>query len=258
MLVASIQRAAWTLKPHGRSVRVTTNPSTPDELAPEDAARLSEEPLCILVENRFSDGAFVKRIVKELDRSLHELWGLYSKPVRIDGPGGKGQMSQEVERRARGIRYRPRLVAVIDSDRRNPGASASKDARRLRRVCCKLNLPCWILTKREAENYLPRILLNARPNVGAQHHTLVNAWDRLADDQKNFLDMKFGLRKASSVPEHQLFAGLSSADRKILQYGFGENVDACWNLWNVPAKSELTIRGQGDLELGIELIRSEV
>ena len=47
LLVASIQRSAWTLDPHGRSVRVTASPSAPDELMPEDAAQLAAEPLCI-------------------------------------------------------------------------------------------------------------------------------------------------------------------------------------------------------------------
>jgi len=73
VLVASIQREAWTSAPHERSVRVTAVSRAADELTPQDALRLADEPLCILVENRFSDGAFVKRVVKELDQSLHTL-----------------------------------------------------------------------------------------------------------------------------------------------------------------------------------------
>ena len=65
LLVASIQRGAWTLAPHERRVRVTACPGAADELKPEDAARFAEEPLVILVENRDSDGAFVKRVVRE-------------------------------------------------------------------------------------------------------------------------------------------------------------------------------------------------
>ena len=58
MLVASTSRDAWTFTPHGRSVRITARPLACDELTPEHASRLTEEPLCILVENRFSDGSF--------------------------------------------------------------------------------------------------------------------------------------------------------------------------------------------------------
>lgn len=257
MLVASIQRAAWTLEPHGRSVRVTTSPSTPDELTPEDATRLAEEPLCILVENRFSDGAFVRRVVKELDESLHRLWGSPGKPVRIDSPGGTGQMSRVVEHRAQGTPHRPRLVAIVDSDRRAPDGPPSRDARNLCRICVQRNLPCWILAKREAENYLPRILLSARQDTGADHRQLVDAWNRLTDDQKNLFDMKGGLPATLSAAERKLFNGLSPADRDTLSNGFGPKVHECWTLWNVQAKQELVIRGQGDLERGIALIRSE-
>ena len=258
MLVASIQRAAWTIEPHGRSVRVTAAPRAADELKPEDAVRLAEEPLCILVENRFSDGAFVTRVVKELDESLHTLWELPGEPVRVDGPGGKGQMQREVQRRTHGMSYRPRLVVIVDSDREAPGTNPSKEARRLHRMCIQHSLPCWILAKREAENYLPRILLSARPNVGADYRRRVDAWDRLTDDQKNFFDMKCGLPPILSPAEQSLFAGLSSTDRATLFHGFGPNVPVCWTVSTEPVKAELSIRGQGDLERGIDLIRSEV
>ena len=244
--------------PHERSVRVTTNPEAADELTPEEAVRLAEEPLWILVENRFSDGVFVKRVVKELDQSLHKLWQLSTRPIRIDSVGGKGQMPQEVTRRLRGKPYRPRLVAIIDSDRTAPGSAASREALRLQDTCNQYNLPCWVLAKREAENYLPLILLSAQPSARAYHQQRVAAWERLTDDQKNFFDMKQGFRTASSGDDPRLFDGLSADDRAILNSGFGSNLDKCWKLWNLPAKKELINRGQGDLEHGISLIRREV
>ena len=258
MLVASVQRSAWSLAPHGRSVRVTTHPCTPDELTPEDALRLAEEPLCILVENRISDGPFVERIVEELDKSLHDLWKRPGNPVRIDSVGGKGQMRQEVERRTSCKPYRPRLVAIVDSDRKSPGANPSPDARLLLRDCEKRDLPCWILAKREAENYLPRILLLARQDAGEDHERRGEAWDRLNDDQKNFLNMKCGLPGDPSQVEQELFGGLSQVDRKILSNGFGPKVHKCWTLGKVSVKAELILRGQEDLEHGLELIRGEV
>ena len=258
LLVASIQRSAWTLAPHGRSVRVTTHPRTPKELTPENAFQLADEPLCILVENRFSDGPFVERVVKELDESLRILWDQPRAPIRIDSVGGKGQMPQEVERRTSGKPYRPRLVAMVDSDRKSPDADASRNARRLLRACEKWKLPCWILAKREAENYLPRVLLLARQDVGEDHERRIDAWGRLNDDQKNFFDMKHGLPGVLSNVEQKLFGGLSPADRAVLSGGFGRNVDKCWTLRNVSAKKELVARGQGDLEHGLDLIRREV
>ena len=258
MLVASTQRGAWTLAPHGRRVRVTACPVAADELRPEDATHFAEEPFVILVENRDSDGAFVKRVVRELDKSLHGLWRRPGDPIRFDSLGGAGQMPEEVERRTQGKPYRPRLVAIIDSDRKGPNDTDSPAARALRRQCEKRSVPCWVLAKREAENYLPRILLNERQDVGAEHARLVEAWDRLNDDQKNFFDMKNGLPAAPSAIERALFDGLSRTDRPILSRGYGPNVYTCWTLWKVQAKTALLRRGQGDLERGIELIRGEV
>ena len=220
---------------------------------------MADEPLVILVENRDSDGAFVERVVIELDKSLHSLWRREGEPIRFDSVGGAGQMPQEVERRARAVPYRPRLVAVIDSDRKGPGDSESEHARRLRETCDRHGLPCWVLAKREAENYLPRVLLSGRPNAGAGHESRVEAWERLNDDQKDFFDMKSGLPEAPSAIEDDLFDDLPKADREILAAGFGPNVHECWNVWQVrEVRDELLTRGRGDLEHGIKLFRREL
>ncbi|MCE2485965.1 MAG: hypothetical protein J4F42_10675 [Desulfurellaceae bacterium] len=195
MFVRSIQRDAWTSAPHGRRVRVTAHPNGTDELSPENAFRLADEPLQILVEERGSDGAFVKRVVMELDKSLHKLWRQPGEPIRFDSRGGKGKMLEHVERLMLGKPYRPRLVVIVDSDRKGPEDTESHTARALRTECEKWSVPCWVLAKREAENYLPRILLSQRKDVGADHAQLVEAWDSLTDDQKNFFDMKDGWSK---------------------------------------------------------------
>jgi len=182
LLVASVQRDAWTYAPHGRRMRVTACPNASDELTPEDASRLADLPLVILVENRISDGAFVKRVVTELDKSLHRLWQRLNEPIQLDSVGGVGQMLAEVERRSQGRRYRPRLVVIADSDRKGPDDTASPTVRALCRRCEALGVPCWVLAKREADNYLPRVLLDERQDAGADHVRLVEAWDRLNDD----------------------------------------------------------------------------
>ena len=260
LLDRSTRRRAWTPVLHGRRVRVTTHPTAADDLSPEEAFRLADEPLVILVENRESDGPFVERVVKELDkRRLGKLWERGGAPIRFDSVGGAGQMRQEIEKRASGLPYRPRLVAVIDSDRKGPGSTESRSARRLRKTCESHGLPCWVLAKREAENYLPRVLLDARPDAGAEHRSRLEAWDRLNDDQKDFFDMKRGLPEAPSAIEEALFDGLSDANREILATGFGPSVHECWNLWHVRGvENELRTRGRGDLEHGIELIRQEL
>ena len=259
LLVRSTQRRAWTPGLHGRRIRVTAHPTEADDLAAEEAFRLADEPLVILVENRNSDGAFVRRVVTELDKSLHGLWKRDGQPIRFDSVGGADQMPQEVENRAEAAPYRPRLVAVIDSDRKGPGDSESKNARRLRKTCEEQDVPCWVLAKREAENYLPRVLLGARPDAGTEHQERLEAWSRLSDDQKDFFDMRRGLPEAPSQIARDLFDELSDSDRELLAKGFGPNVYECWNLWHVrEVQNELRTRGRGDLERGIELIHREV
>lgn len=255
LLIKSTQRGAWTTDPPPRRVRVTAHPVAPDELAPEQASRLADEPLVILVENRYSDGAFVERVAKELDRSLRALWGRDGEPIRFDSVGGVGQMRQEVEKRTNAVSYRPRLVVVVDSDRKGPDDTVSDDARRLQRTCEARDVPCWVLAKREAENYLPRVLLSAQPDAGDRHQRLVEAWDKFDDDQKDFFDMKRGLPEDPSG----LFDGLLEADRETLAAGFGSKVHECWNRWDVrDVKGELLARGRGDLEHGLLLIRKEL
>jgi len=258
MLGRSIQREVWSSAPHGRRLRVTRQPNGEDELIPEDAARLAEEPLVILVENRNSDGAFLKRVVTELDKPLHNYCKRAGCPIRLDSVGGKGEMPNEVEHRTQGRQYRPRLVVIIDSDRKNPNDNVSHDAKKLQRTCRMQGVPCWVLAKREAENYLPRGLLAARPNAGADHARRVEVWDKLDDDQKNFIDMKHGLSSNPTSVEEELFESLPPTDKKTLAIGFGEGVHECWKIWKVQTAQELRARGQGDLERGIGLIKGEL
>ena len=70
--------------------------------------------------------------------------------------------------------------------------------------------------------------------------------------------MNNGLSENPSESERNLFAGLPQQDRVILADGFGPNVYKCWNNQEITAANELRIRGQGDLEHGITLIREAV
>ena len=144
---------------------------------------------------------------------------------------------------------RPRLVAVIDSDRKGPGDSESKNARRLCKTCDRHGLPCWVLAKREAKNYLPRVLLRERPSAGAVHARMVEAWERLSDAQKDFFDMKRGLPEDPPPIQEDLFDALPEADREILAAGFGRNVHECWNVWRVRISVKWNTHS-GDVEHG--------
>ena len=258
LLRKSVERDAWDSGLHNRRIRVTTRPANEDELCPEDAARFAEMPLWILVENRFSDGPFVKRIVEEFDRPLFRLWDQPGEPIKIDGVGGGGQMPEMLQDRIDATPCRPRLVAITDSDKKYPSDRESKAARKLRGECAEHQVPCWVLAKRAAENYLPQILLEAwKPNYGG-YAQLIGAWNRLSESQKDFYNMKKGLPENRDDSKNWLFEEVSEADCKILTKGFGRNIYECWECSETNVKSQLRTRSQGDLERGIDLIRKEV
>ena len=258
----SVKHNAWSFHPHTRRVRVTAQPASACELGPEDACRLAEEALCILVENRFSDGEFVRRVIDELDKDLSRLRKREGCPIRIDSVGGIGQMKKEVRHKVKAVPFRPRLVVIVDSDRKGPSDPISRVHQELDKECRKQKLSCWILAKRAAENYLPRILLQEWKNKNKRHE-VVEAWDRLNKNQKDFFDMKGGLlgRPTATDTEEELFRGLSSRDRELLSSGFGKDVSECWTI-PIPAKTklktELLHRSQHDLQHGIALICKEV
>ncbi len=260
LFVAATRRSAWSGPgPHGRRLRVTNAPNGSEKLSPESAARLAEQPLVVLVENRVSDGhGFLGRVIHELDHDLRKLLKMSGEPLQFDSVGGKGQMVEEVTRKCASSQVRPRLVVMVDSDRKGPEEKPSLEAQRLKEKCEQQNLPCWILAKREAENYLPRPLLEARPDSGRDHAQRVEAWDRLSDDQKDYLDMKNGLPTKPQPAERKLFNELNKKDRDLLKTGFGRKVHHCWKNWSVSPKKELLKRGRGDLEHGLSLIRKEV
>ncbi len=258
LLVASTIRTAWPLDPHQRRIRVTNTPTLQDHLKPKDATLLAEQPLTILVENRFSDGAFVRRLIKELASDIHRLWAQFGEPIRLDSLGGIGQIQKEVKRRCQNLPFRPRLVVIADSDRKHPNASANRSACKLYRRCRQENLFCWVLAKRTSENYIPLILLRKWRHTHSDHRRLIEAWDGLSDEQKDFLDMKHGLPDKPSPPEEELFSGLSDTSHDILSRGFGKTVYKCWELDHAPVKTELLARGHSDVQYGIDSIRKEL
>ena len=260
LLRKSIERGAWGFGVHNRRVRVTNHPNHEDDYCPETAARFAEKPLEILVENRFSDGQFVKRIVDELCKPLSRLWAQPGDPIQIDSVGGVGQMSKVVKERINAKPYRPRLIAVADSDKSGPSAQVNDVAQNLRAACQEHNVSCWILAKRASENYLPRILLMAWKPNNPEHIRKVEAWSRLSEEQKDFYSMKKGLQVDNQNP---LFQGMPQADHEALFDGFvrgREKVSECWNLKydETSVEPELRERSRNDIERGIDLICKEV
>lgn len=256
----AVARSAYPARLHGRAIRVAKGISGPDVLSAERAARFASEPLVLLVENRESDGAFVLRVACELDGALRSWWQQTTAPVTLESMGGKGQMITVVRRALSASESRPRLVVVVDSDRRAPRLDASREERKLRKFCDDHGVPCWVLAKRESENYLVEALLDARPDADAEHRRRIECWGRMSPEQKDFYDMKAGLPGGPNADEDDLFGDLAPGSRSTLSKGFGSNVYKCWDVWErvPPLRPLLEQRGGGDLEYGLDLIRGEV
>lgn len=255
LLQKTIERSAWDFELHHRQIRVTSRPSNANELSPEDAARFAERPLYILVENRYSDGLFLKRIVKELHEGLFRLWTQEKDAIQVDSIGGVGQMKKGVEDKASCQSVRPRMVVIADSDKKSPSDYVGKAVKKLQKKCERYNVSCWILAKRAIENYLPQgPLTDCRP----EKTELIDAWSKLSEDQKDFYNMKKGLPRNRNDCKNSLFAGLSNEDYEYLIGGFGDNIYKCWEKSDEIVKSELLVRSRGDLEYGIHLICKEV
>ena len=198
--------------------------------------------------------------MRELDNSLHALWESDGEPIRFDSMGGRGEMPRAVEGRTNGLPYRPRLVAIIDSDRKGPGDGESANARRLRQVCDEHGLPCWVLAKREAENYLPGVLLAARRDAGAECFRRVEG---LGETQRG----TEGLLRHEARPAGYALGGRGESVRTACRRPTGRlsppvSERTCMNAGTCGMRERSGTNcgpaGGGDLEHGIELIRREL
>jgi len=260
----SSERELWFSRLHNRRIKVTNAPLNEDDFLPQAAARFAETPLCIIVENQINDGRFITRVINELDSGLSSL--LSKGAVYFDSIGGISQMPELIKNRVHAIREQlkadtvsPRLIAIADSDKESPTSPEGNGAIKLRKICTKYDITCWILAKRTAENYLPAPLLKQLHPHDPDFIQKVSAWESLTDDQKDFYNMKKGFSQIQDDRQSDLlFDELSEVDFSYLKQGFGDQLNKCWNYDDAPIETELRERSRGDLEYGIALILKEM
>lgn len=223
----SIVRSAYPSKLHRLLVRVTSRPERKLELTPADALRFLGQPLEVLLENRRSDGDFLDAAVETLgDEELQEHWRREPCPVRKDSLGGTDQMGHHVRSQAQRS-LPPRLFVLRDGGGDGPREKAP-EAVSLEIVCREAGVPCWILAKYEMENYLPESLLAEAVGGAEERARMLAAWRRLSDIQKDFFDVKEGLKGISGNPRSALFQALAPEDERDLATGFGPKIAGLW------------------------------
>ncbi len=124
------------------------------------ALRIANSPLKIVVESALRDGALLEAVVRlSAMPELQQLWLQPPMPpvIEVVHAGGCGDMLSiwRREKESALVAGLPvRMIIICDSDRPSQGAQVSDEALRLKH---EVGNGAVILSKREAENYLPDI-----------------------------------------------------------------------------------------------------
>lgn len=226
----------------------------------QDAARLLDMPLELLVENIENDGAFFWRWLASEDKE--RLQEAHDKGWFVVVHGGGTTLSVLLDERLQDQARAWRMFVLFDSDRVHPQEfeenwigghechawkyeKQMKDAERENQY--------WCLQRRFIESYLPLSVLRewAEGHTGERSDDLLKiciALDALRTEQLHFYNMKKGFAgDASFVGRQQaLYKDLSVEIRQILESGFGKNVASIYKTrgpenpmpWDAEAQAE--------------------
>jgi hypothetical protein len=196
--------SAWSAPPAPNDCVITTADDA------ERALRIARTPLRILIENKLRDGALLQVAVCLLaGEPLRRLWLTPPVPgvVELVHAGGTGDMPgflrQAAAEAARdGLSLR--MLVVADSDRAGVDRPASPKAQEIAAVAAQVGAIAFILTKREAENYLPDFHWKAERQRDPRNPAWIGAIDALlamSKDDRDYCDMEgFGLKGGKKLP----------------------------------------------------------
>lgn len=206
-----------------------------DRLSPQSAVHLFLRPLCICLENQFSDGIFLDALLSVL--APPELKAFFDqcahKPFTLGHGGGSGDLKKVIaqhlsEADTYGIPLR--AVVFTDSDARFPGENGKRQQAPLTiaSLCREHAIGCLILSKRAIENYIPDEIFQGwsgeRENQEARPR--VDAICRLSTEQRDHFPLKNKLPQQFDTNEEMaLYSTLDKTDATLLQErGFGDNL----------------------------------
>ncbi|MBF0096331.1 MAG: hypothetical protein HQM04_12815 [Magnetococcales bacterium] len=151
-----IMSAAWPSSIHNKKITVTHQSNNiHSNLTPDHAVIFVSKPLKILIENRNSDGIFLKAMIRTLaDKALIDYCNL-PESITCDSPGGVGELPKTIEAFAAQSNLIPlRVIVMSDSDSEYIG-DQKDHINKIKATCNKHNIPYHVLTKRSIENYIP-------------------------------------------------------------------------------------------------------
>jgi hypothetical protein len=197
---------------------------TGPRLPPRAAVQLLARPLCLLVENKTNDGAFVTTVAPkerraQLTRALEE--------ERVEFVHGGGS---DIKAQVRAVAERPdqilRYWVMFDSDALQPG-TPSEDARELQEICDKAKIAHHMLQRRAAENYLPVKALECWWNLSSgntknRRRRSVQAFAAMESPQRRHYNMRHGFNGDRERGIPPLFD--DQREHPDLQNGFGASI----------------------------------
>lgn len=211
----------------------------PPLLPLDEARRLLERPLRLMLEDEESDGAFLKTVPPrhwraEFQKALEKHW------LEIEHGGGIPRMLPRLKERSRQDILR--LWVLFDSDAREPPepgkpVRASEESQEICRLCQVRSIACHQLRRRAAENYLPLQALSAwiesprsqderarneKRRARKELRRTYLAFKRMSREQRHHYDMKSGFSRDQRTAIPTSFT--EHAKVPELQSGFGRSV----------------------------------
>jgi len=212
-----------------RQVLVSLLSHDSNALEPELAAKYVNRPLTVLMENRFTDGyIFLNEVFKALaSDEFNEQRQIAPDSICYDSQGGIGELPKLVvdyAARADADGIPLRAVVFTDGDGVLPG-EVKTNVQLVQQACKKDGMPCWTLSKRTIENYIPDEVLDAwMPYPDSGKGRRVTAIKRLSPEQRVHYPMKKGLNLQKAGAEVQKFySGIRKTDMEELSKGLGNS-----------------------------------
>jgi hypothetical protein len=253
-----------------RKVEVCAQPQQgvkPDQLLPKQAASFVQQPLAVIMENKFTDGKLLDIALEFL--APPTLWRLHQdadcRLIEYIGAGGVGEINKTVKERitnAKALNLPVRLIVFADSDGHFPSDMHS-NAKAVYDASSLVGVPFCILGKRTIENYIPNEVFRAYIDLpeNSVRREKIDVLLKMTVQQRDFFAIKNGFGKQKSVAhDPNLYAAMFPAEKVLWETGLGDQlIDWLETHKTALSPKALIDRDQdGDLLCIIKLILDEL
>lgn len=175
------------------------------------------EPLYILVENKFSDAALLNALFKNFRKGAKKIRQAKENGwIRYFHGGGKDMFLKIIDDEYKKKPLPARLFVLMDSDKKSLD-DLSESTKRIKEKCLSYTppVPYHILHKREIENYLPNEVLYKIPK---ELHPITDELLSLDKSLQDFYDFKGGIN--NKARKEGIFSELSNESYNLLKLGY--------------------------------------